>query len=419
MGLSQAYALDFDFSAQVYSEKSPLFGPIRAGTTITSQPDASKPSQGAVLRARLSNGKLALFQVRMAKETTDSLYSFRSPTQDSWALLTESSFFTTRPDSTTPEIQNLIWKDGILLIEEPCDTLYAKRSGEVIALARSEFFPVTVNIQTDPINAQVVVQGAPIGATPLTFQGFEGRWIWIHIEKTGYFSYEDIIEADPKTPTTIQVKLRERPYFQDGSRADSTGYDAHQSKDYQQVSNLLAHLTSSEITLERQNAIEMIHEYLDTLRNRENVEYIPTENLSVSAWDNAQHGVPVHFWYGENGFDFGFEGVIPCNQEEAFAFSELLKSHQRDSTLKVSQRPRRASWPSAHATASLDGFVRLKYRNWTTEARSNSRNVRRYFATDAIELVLPGRDIPVPGTFLPAAYIRQSPVWRSFTGQKP
>lgn len=408
------FALDMDLTGKAYLPKTPAFAPIRAGMAVQAKSDTAKPSGVTVLRKLLPQGQFAFFEGRLQKSARDSMSFFQPIALDAWDLLLHARFYSATPGPNTKELEDVYWDGSILIVPAEVDSLFAQTDKGTSVFLSISGQPVTVRMETSPRGAVVRVKDNILGTTPTEFQWLNGRWVWVRLEKLGYFSWEDIIEADPDKPTEISVKLVERPTFQDGTMADTNGIIAHGSKDFGAIESMLSRITSTRLTREAQDASQWLNLYLDTLRNRQYVEYIPPQNLSVEAWDAQKGGMPVRLWYGSNDFDFGFTGLIPCNQEEAYALAELLKAKQRSANLKASTRARRASWPSAHATAQLDGFVRLKYRNWLADTRSQSRNVKRYFALDGLELVLPEQTITLPGSFVPAAYITQSPEWKAF-----
>lgn len=412
--LGHLFALDLDLSGKAYAPRNPAFAPLRAGMPILAKVDTARPSDASVLRKRLPQGQYAFFEGRIQKSARDSMSFFQPLAQDAWSLLLQSRFYRNSPTPESEEIQDVYWDGSVLAVPGEIDSLFAQNElGTSVFLAISGQ-PVTIQLETSPRGAVVRIRENILGTTPLRFQWLQGRWVWIRLEKLGYFTWEDIVEADPDKPLELSIPLIERPSFQDGRQADSAGMVAHGSKDFNAVEALISRITSTRISRETQDAVQWLNTYLDTLRSRQYVEYIPPHNLSVEPWDASKGGMPVRLWYGSNDFDFGFIGLIPCSQDESYALTELLKATQRSSTLKGSTRARRASWPSAHATAQLDGFVRLKYRNWIADTRSQSRNVKRYFALDELELVLPEQTIVLPGSFVPAAYITQSPEWNSF-----
>lgn len=414
LAFGNLFALDMDLTGKAYLPKNPAFAPIRAGMAVQAKSDTAKPSGVTVLRKQLPQGQVAFFEGRLQKSARDSMSFFQPLALDAWDLILHARFFTATPGPNTKELQEIYWDGSILIVPSEVDSLFAQTDKGTSVFLSISGQPVTVRLETNPRGAVVRVKDNILGTTPTEFQWLNGRWVWIRLEKLGYFSWEDIIEADPDKATEISIKLVERPTFQDGTMADSNGIIAHGSKDFGAIESMLSRITSTRLSREAQDAAQWLNLYLDTLRNRQYVEYIPPQYLSVEAWDAQKGGMPVRLWYGSNDFDFGFTGLIPCNQDEAYALAELLKAKQRSATLKGSTRARRASWPSAHATAQLDGFVRLTYRNWLADTRSQSRNVKRYFALDGLELVLPEQTITLPGTFVPAAYITQSPEWKAF-----
>jgi len=413
-GFSNLLALDFDLSGKAFLPKNPTLAPLRAGQPIVSRTDTSLPSDVIVLRKQIAAGKYAMFQGRLQKDAKASMRGFRSAKSDAWNQLLHAKFFSKPPTNDLPEVDEIYWDAGLLLSTIVADTLYAQTNQGTEILVATHAEPVNLQVSTDPIRATVSINGTVQGSTPADIHWLGGHWFLVRIDKFGYQSWEDIIEADANGYASIKVTLTPRPSFQDGAHADSLSLNAHGSMDYQAVARILSQVLSSSFTRENQELSLWLSDYLDTLRNRQYVEFIPPQNLAIKEYNASKNGLPVRFWYGENDFDFGFEGFIPCSREEATVLKDMLAGSQKSASLKDSERSRRASWPSAPASAKLDGFVRLIYRNWATEARSNSRTVHRYLALDGLELVFPDRTIPIVGNFLPASYIKSSKEWKEY-----
>ena len=413
MALCSALAIELDLSGKGYLRENPILAPVRNGMSLTAKEDSVKPIDLAVMRKRTPEGKYQLFQGRLKHAAKNFLTAYKPTGIDSWRLLLGAKFLSgTHADAI--ELSDVVWDGSLLLVPGKTDTLVAINGADTLRIPAAPAQPVILKVESTPQGASVSVRGATQGATPLEFQWLGGEWVWIRLDKPGFFSWEDIVHASKDAPTSIAVNLRARPTFQDGSAADSNGLDAHGSQDILAVQAMLQDINTLPLDERDPNIEDFLAEYLDTLKQRLYVEYIPPGNLSVDAWDSAKAGLPVRIWYGSNDFDFGFVGAIPCTKEESFALANLLKANQRSTSLKTSERVRRTSWPSAHATASLDGWIRLKYRNWATTARANSRVVHRYFATESLELAMPGQTVPLTGDFVPASYIKQSKDWEGF-----
>jgi len=404
---SLSFAFEIDFTGRAYEPRDALLIPLRAGTAISTKGDTTHPTtNGAILRKRNSEGLYNLFVGRVQPARRNKMSLFLPKNQDAWKLLLTAQFYPQATPVDSEEIPEVLWENNLLLVEASIDTLYALTTQGVLALPATDITPISIHVETDPRSATLTINGQVLGATPSTQQWLGGRWIRVRLDKLGYLSWEDVVEADAQGKVDLSVQLQERPYFQNGTPADTSGIDAHGSKDIHVVADLLTRITTNQLNREGQDAAQWLSVYLDTLRNRSYTQYLPPENLTLEAWDSTQGGLPVRFWYGDEGFDFGFTGVIPCNLEESFALADLFKATEKSGTLKDSERSRRLSWPSAHLTARLDGFVRLRYRNWSTEARSNSRTVQRYLALDGLDLVLPNRTITLSGSFTQAGYLK-------------
>jgi hypothetical protein len=412
--LASTYALELDLKGKGYTSKNPILTPMRAGMPIPSMTDTTQPEGLTVLRKKQPDGRYGLFQGRLQKDAWQNVSAFHPQALNAWNLLLHARFFADSPKDSSTEIQEIYWIGSVLLVPADMDTLYAQTPEGTSVMLAIAGQPVTIQVESEPRAAVVSVMGKPTGTTPTQFQWLDGNLVQLRIDKLGLFSSEDIIEADPNEPTVISYKLRERPTFQDGSPVDTLAFAAHGTKDYLEVEAMLSRITSTQITGATTRAVEWITAYLDTLKTRQYVEYIGPQNLSLAPWDAKQAGIPIRLWYAANDFDFGFEGLLPCSYEESVNLTELLKPVKKSASLKSSQRVRRTSWPSAHTTANLDGWIRLKYRNWATDTRASSRNVHRYFAMDELELVLPDQVIKLPGNFIPATYIQQSDDWKEF-----
>ncbi|NLB62917.1 MAG: hypothetical protein GX801_02255 [Fibrobacter sp.] len=412
---TQIFAVNIDLTSKKVLTDHSLLSPERTGRAIIAVSDTTPPKSGlTALRQQNDDQNYSLFHGRLKTQAWEQLSIFPSQDIDLWNAFLQAKFYTQSPNAQKEEIKQIFWNQGIILVPKMTDSLYVQMPQGTAILLATHYRPVEISISSRTPEATIFIEDILVGHAPQKIRWLQGPSFKIRIEAPNHQPWEDLIVADPHIPTSVDQSLSRLPLNHENLPINNIFSSAHGTQDQSKFTPLVETMISEGLNLENEQKLNRVSQWIDTLNQREYAEYIALHRLTLSSWDSAHGGIPVHFWYGQNDFDFGFEGVIPCTQEESFAYEMIFKDREPVTVLKHSQRPMRSTWPSNQPATHPNAHLRLMYYNIKTPVRTNNRLVDRYFAMSTLQLLLPDRIIDIPGTFLPAGYIKSSPQWKQF-----
>lgn len=412
-------ALTFDLQGKTLLSRHSYLEAPRKGAQIRSLTDTLPLLNQTILRQK-KDSLYFLYAGEIKQANRNQWVAYQANDLHAWDLIRQGRFFQQYPHDSVPEIREVIWDHGILITPAFHDTLWVQMPQGIVVLLASPLRPVSLSLTCDQVQAQVWIDQDPPRPCPLQTRLLTHGVIHIQAHTSSSQIFDEIFLADWNQHNSIQIPLSPMPRFQRGDLVEPATYSAHGTQDLHALEEKMGVSQLMETQYEQQEAREMaLLNWQDTLRNRLYTEYIPPKYLAFAEYDSLRKGLSVRLWYGLHDFDFGFDGIIPCSPSEALLLQQQLNPTRRSSSLKQSQRRRRLGWPGEHTSSSLDGILKLQYRNWKATVRNQSRQVQRFYALESLQLILPDQVISLEGDFLPAGYIRNSEEWEEFIRTAP
>lgn len=400
--------------------ETPILGPWRAGGALQPFTDSVLTLGQLVIRHQKAGAAPQFFMGRAKGKAWELASGFSLNVINPWNAFRQGQFFVGSRQETARKAVEQIYFDGhSLMVLGKHDSLFMQFGDAWFAFPALSQAPALLEITSWPPGAQVYLEGELRGKTPLQLSIANTEQSWIRLVLEGHYIHENLVTLNTGKRGTYDWRMEPLPVFFSGEPVAEQAFSAVGTMDLHEARNALENILRRRPNqnFTDLNSAIILKNYTDTLTQRMHHQYFRPEAMrSMGGYDSELQGLPIRLWISqEDGFDFQFEGVLHCLPEEYPALRQLLDNQANSETLKFSTRQRRLSFPGEHTRSTMDGWLRLSYRNWSLQARTQSRLVQRYYALESLDLILPDRNYSISGLFIPPAYIRNTLKWRELT----